>query len=154
MKNEIIDKKIIRAVLYIRVSSEEQVRHGYPLDLQKKRLIEFCNKIVNIYCDKRKTARAKLKNRKELLRLVEDAKSNKFDRIVFWRLDRWFRNIADYYKIQEILDTYHIDWECFDEEYNTTASNGRLHLNIKLSIDINKLKKKLAIYAGLFPLFK
>ena len=114
MKNEIIDKKIIRAVLYIRVSSEEQVRHGYSLDSQKKRLIEFCNKIVNIYCDKRKTARAKLKNRKELLRLVEDAKSNKFDKIVFWRLDRWFRNIADYYKIQEILDTYHIDWECFD----------------------------------------
>ena len=42
MKYEIIDKKIIRAVLYIRVSSEEQVRHGYSLDLQKKRLIEFC----------------------------------------------------------------------------------------------------------------
>ena len=142
MENKIIDKKIIRAVLYIRVSSEEQVRHGYSLDSQKKRLIEFCKsknyKIVGFYADEGKTARTKLKNRKELLRLVEDAKNDKFDRIIFWRLDRWFRNIADYYKIQEILDTYHIDWECSDEEYNTTTSNGRLHLNIKLSIAQNE----------------
>lgn len=140
-KNETLNK-VVRAALYIRVSSEEQVRHGYSLSSQKQRLLEYCKqnkyKVVDLYADEGKSARTKLKNRKELLRLIEDAKRGKFDRIIFWRLDRWFRNIADYYKIQEILDQYKIDWECTDEEYNTTTSNGRLHLNIKLSIAQNE----------------
>lgn len=135
-------QNLIRAVIYIRVSSEEQVRHGYSLQSQKERLLEYCKmkqyQVTNIYADEGKTARSKLKNRTALLSLIEDAKKHEFDRIVFWRLDRWFRNIADYYKVQEILDQNKIDWECSDEEYNTTTSNGRLHLNIKLSIAQNE----------------
>lgn len=134
--------KVIRAVLYIRVSSEEQVRHGYSLQSQKDRLLEYCKehsyKVIDIYADEGKSARSKLKSRTELQRLIKDAGKDKFDRIVFWRLDRWFRNIADYYKTQEILEKNKIDWECTDEEYNTTTSNGRLHLNIKLSIAQNE----------------
>lgn len=135
-------EKILRAVIYIRVSTEEQARHGYSLDSQKKRLIEYCKiknyKLVDIYADEGKTARTKLNNRKELLRLVDDANKDKYDIIVFWRLDRWFRNVADYYKVQEILEKNKIEWECSDEEYNTNTSNGRLHLNIKLSIAQNE----------------
>lgn len=135
-------QKIICAAIYIRVSTEEQVRHGYSLNSQKERLIDYCKqknyKITEIYADEGKSARSKLNSRKELIRLINDAKLKKFDRIVFWRLDRWFRNISDYYKIQEILEKNHIDWECSDEEYNTTTSNGRLHLNIKLSIAQNE----------------
>lgn len=136
------NKKILRAVIYIRVSTEEQARHGYSLDSQKKRLIEYCKsknyKLVDIYADEGKSARTKLKNRKELLRLINDADKDKYDIIVFWRLDRWFRNVADYYKVQEILEKNKIEWECSDEEYNTNTSNGRLHLNIKLSIAQNE----------------
>ena len=140
MKKEV--NNAIKAVLYIRVSSEEQVKHGYSLLSQRERLIEYCKQknyqVVEIYVDEGKSARSKLKNRTELLRLIEDAKLHKFDRIVFWRLDRWFRNIADYYKVQEVLESNKIDWECSDEEYSTTTSNGRLHLNIKLSIAQNE----------------
>lgn len=144
MKNIIknVTETVIRAVLYIRVSTEEQVKHGYSLQAQRERLIEYCKQkgyqVIEIYVDEGKSARSKLKNRTELLRLIEDAKQHKFDRIVFWRLDRWFRNISDYYKVQEILESNKIDWECSDEEYSTTTSNGRLHLNIKLSIAQNE----------------
>ena len=105
-------QKIICAAIYIRVSTEEQVRHGYSLNSQKERLIDYCKqknyKITEIYADEGKSARSKLNSRKELIRLINDAKLKKFDRIVFWRLDRWFRNISDYYKIQEILEKNHI----------------------------------------------
>jgi len=135
-------EKIIKAAIYIRVSSDEQVKHGYSLQAQRARLIEYCKEkgyqIEEIYVDEGKTARTKLKNRTALLQLIEDAKLKRFNRIVFWRLDRWFRNIADYYKVQEVLEKNGIDWECSDEEYNTTTSNGRLHLNIKLSIAQNE----------------
>lgn len=141
MKND-AENRIIRVALYIRVSTEEQAKHGYSLDSQEARLKEYCKshkyKIVGLYKDEGKSARSKLNLRTELLRLLEDVKENKIDRIVFWRLDRWFRNIADYYKVQEVLDANRVDWECSDEDYNTTSSNGRLHLNIKLSIAQNE----------------
>lgn len=136
------ENKIIRAVLYIRVSTEEQAKHGYSINSQKDRLTEFCKEqgyiIVKTYADEGKSARSKLSNRKALLELIEDAKLDRFDRIVIWRLDRWFRNIADYYKVQEVLDKHNVDWECSDEEYDTYTSNGRLYLNIKLSIAQNE----------------
>lgn len=137
-----MNDKIIRAALYIRVSTEEQAKHGYSLDSQKSRLISYAKdkgyKIVDVYADEGKSARSNITARKELLTLLDDVKSKKIDRIVFWRLDRWFRNIQDYYKVQEILDKNNVDWECSDEEYNTTTSNGRLYLNIKLSIAQNE----------------
>lgn len=134
--------EIIRVAIYIRVSTEEQARHGYSLQSQKERLIDYAKqhnyKITDVYMDEGKSARCKLNNRKELLRLLDDVKLKRVDRIIFWRLDRWFRNVKDFYKVQDILDKYKVTWECSDEEYNTTTSNGRLHLNIKLSIAQNE----------------
>lgn len=137
-----IIKNIIRVVLYIRVSTQEQARHGYSIESQKARLIAFCKeqgyKIVDIYIDEGKSARSKLRSRKELQRMIADANKDKYDRIVIWRLDRWFRNVADYYKIYEVLEANKIDWECSDETYDTYTSNGRLYLNMKLSIAQNE----------------
>lgn len=134
--------KIIRAGIYIRVSTEEQAKHGYSIESQRSRLIEWAKEhnyqIVDVYADEGKSARTKITNRKELLRLLEDVKNDKVDRIIIWRLDRWFRNVADYYRIQDILDKNNVDWECSDEDYNTSTSNGRLYLNIKLSIAQNE----------------
>ena len=134
--------KIIRAGIYIRVSTDEQAKHGYSIESQRTRLREWCVEhhyaIVDVYADEGKSARSKISNRKELLRLLDDVKSNKVDRIVIWRLDRWFRNVADFYRIQDILDKNDVDWECSDEDYNTSTSNGRLYLNIKLSIAQNE----------------
>ena len=134
--------KIIRVGIYIRVSTEEQAKHGYSLDSQKQTLEAYAKqkgyKIYKIYADEGKSARSNISARKELLNLLDDVRNDKIDRIIFWRLDRWFRNIQDYYKVQEILDKNDVDWECTDEEYNTTTSNGRLYLNIKLSIAQNE----------------
>ena len=135
-------EKVIRAGIYIRVSTEEQAKHGYSIESQKSRLKAWAKEhnyiIVNVYADEGKSARTKLSNRKELLKLLKDVEEDKIDRIIIWRLDRWFRNVADYYRVQDILDKHKVDWECSDEEYNTTTSNGRLYLNIKLSIAQNE----------------
>ena len=144
MKKKIkeLDNKVIRVALYIRVSTEEQAKHGYSIESQTTRLKEYAKEknyqMVDVYCDEGKSARTKLSNRKELLRLLDDVQNDKVDRIIIWRLDRWFRNVADYYRVQDILDKYDVDWECTDEDYNTTTSNGRLYLNIKLSIAQNE----------------
>ncbi len=136
------DDKIKTIAIYIRVSTEEQAKKGYSLDSQLTRLKEYAKqkgyRVYNTYVDEGKSARSNLNQRKALLELLEAVKEKRIDRIIFWRLDRWFRNVKDYYKVQDILEQNNVDWECSDEEYNTTTSNGRLYLNIKLSIAQNE----------------
>lgn len=129
---------IIRAALYIRVSTEEQVREGYSVDAQKENLKRYAkNKgytVVGIYADEGITARKKYTNRKEFMRLLEDVENDKIDIILFIKLDRWFRNVGDYYKIQEILDRNNVGWTATTENYDTTTANGRLYVNIRLAV--------------------
>lgn len=135
-----IDKTLFgkRAALYVRVSSEEQALRGYSLEAQLADLEAFAKEnemlVVDKYVDAGTTARKKLQNRKEFQRMLLDVQSNKIDVILFIKLDRWFRNVADYYEVQKVLDAHSVTWKCTQEIYDTTTANGRLNLNIKLSI--------------------
>lgn len=136
MRDENLEGK--RAALYIRVSTEEQALRGYSLEAQLADLEAFAKEnfmvITDHYIDAGTTARKKLKNRKEFQRMLEDVQANKIDVILFIKLDRWFRNVADYYEVQKVLDSHNVTWKCTQEFYDTTTANGRLNLNIKLSI--------------------
>lgn len=129
---------ITRTALYIRVSTEEQALNGDSIETQEKNLIKFAKdnqyKIIDIYKDEGYSARKPYHKRKEFVRLLNDVKEKKIDLILFTKLDRWFRNVANYYEVQKVLDKYNVSWKCTQEEYNTTNANGRLALNIKLSI--------------------
>ena len=128
----------MRAAIYIRVSTEEQKINGLSVETQRNVLTDYARKndleIVGYYIDAGLTARKKLSHRKELLRLLEDTQKGLIDLIIFTKLDRWFRNIADYYKVQERLDDYKVNWKTVFESYDTSTANGRLHINIMLSI--------------------
>lgn len=128
----------MRAALYIRVSSEEQARHGLSLEAQQEKLRQYAAeaglRIVDEYHDEGYSARKSFRSRPQFVRLLDDVRRERFDVILFVKLDRWFRNVADYYEIQRVLDEHHVSWIATEEEYDTTTANGRLHLNIKLSI--------------------
>lgn len=131
-----------RATLYIRVSSDEQARHGLSLGEQRADLLNYAKEhgyvVMGIYADEGVTARKAMSRRKELQRLLADVERGLVDIIVIKCLDRWFRNIADFYKVKEKLDAHGVDWECSREQYNTTTPNGLLMLNLKLSIAQNE----------------
>lgn len=129
---------MIRTALYIRVSTEEQAMHGLSLEAQDAALTDYANKndliIVDRYVDEGITARKKMKNRKALMRLLDDVKAGKIDLIIFTKLDRWFRNVGDYHKIQEVLEERKVNWKTIHESYDTSTAAGRLHINIMLSV--------------------
>lgn len=138
MLKRIEDDGIKRAALYIRVSTEEQAMHGLSLIAQQETLLQYVNdnglKLVDIYADQGITARKKYRNRAQFMRMLGDVQAGKIDLILFIKLDRWFRNIADYYEVQKVLDAHNVRWIATEENYDTTTANGRLHLNIRLSI--------------------
>lgn len=128
----------MKAFLYLRVSSEEQVKHGYSLDAQYEALKDFCEKnnhvVLGVYKDEGISGRKPYTKRPAMMELLSDLEKVRPDIILFTKLDRWFRNIKEYYKVQDILDKYKVDWKAINEEYDTSTASGRLYVNIKLSI--------------------
>lgn len=128
----------MRVAKYIRCSHDDQVAHGDTLEAQNEILDDFILKnhliLVDTFVDEALTARKKYTKRKEFVRLLEGVKRHDFDLIIFTKLDRWFRNIGDYHKIQEILEANDVQWKAVTESYDTTTTNGRLHINIRLSV--------------------
>lgn len=131
-----------RVALYIRVSTEEQARHGLSVAEQENSLRDYAQKhkysIVGVYRDEGISARKNLNKRKALQELMTAVKAGRVDIILFIKLDRWSRSTKDYYKIQEVLDNYGVDWIATQEDYNTTTTNGKLMLNMKLAIAQNE----------------
>ena len=128
----------MKVFLYLRVSSEEQAKHGYSLDAQEEALKTFCEKhnhvILGIYRDEGISGRKPYTKRPAMIQLLADLPIVRPDIILFTKLDRWFRNIKEYYKVQDILDKNKVDWKAINEEYDTSTASGRLYVNIKLSI--------------------
>ena len=137
-----VSEKVLRVALYPRVSTEEQFLRGYSLQTQEEVLTQYSNdhgyKIVGVYRDEGHSARKPALKRKVMQELLADVQAGKIDRILFIKLDRWFRNVREYHKIQEILEANNVTWQATMEDYNTATADGRLKVNIMLSVAENE----------------
>ena len=129
-------KKIEPVAAYIRVSTTEQKLHGLSLDAQKMKLKEYAKKhdmkIVGWYMDEGVSGRKLIKKRPELQRLINDAQKGEFERIIFIKLDRFFRSVAEYHECMKQIAP--VVWSTTEEQYDLTTANGRMLVNMKLTI--------------------
>ena len=92
VNREIIEKVEVMECIacYIRVSTQEQKLHGLSLDAQREALIRYAEshglKIVEWYEDEGVSGRKLIRRRPALQRMLNDAKTGKFDRIIFIKL--------------------------------------------------------------------
>lgn len=123
---------------YIRVSTQEQKLHGISLEAQVEKLQEYANKhnmkIVEWYKDEGVSGRKLIKNRPELQRMLHDAETGKFKRIIFIKLDRFFRSVAEYHKCMEILDKHKVIWTATEEQFDLATPSGVAFVNMKLTM--------------------
>ena len=138
MENE---RKIAEEVaLYVRVSTEEQAINGDSLRTQREELTKYALKngfhIYGIYEDDGFSA-TNLK-RPALQRLLKDVEQNKINRILITKLDRLSRGVRNYYKVLDVLDEHDVFWQTVFEKYDSSTANGRLHINIMLSVAENE----------------
>ena len=130
--------KVEKIACYIRVSTQEQKLHGISLDAQRDALIRYAKehnlKIVAWYEDEGISGRKLIRRRPALQRMLNDAKTGKFDRIIFIKLDRYFRSVGEYYECQKILDTHKVTWTATEERYDLTTASGRYWVTQKLAM--------------------
>lgn len=136
---------ILRVGLYERVSTDEQAIHGYSIGTQIANLEEYCKqkkmKIVDHYTDEGISGAKPPLKRPALQRLLDDVKAGKIDMILFTKLDRWFRSVQEYFKVQEILESHRVEWKAIHEDYDTTTANGRMAITIFLAVAQNERDK-------------
>ena len=136
-------RNVKRCAIYIRVSTAEQRIDGWSLEAQEAGLRAEAEKrgwkVVGVYADEGKTARKRLKDRREIHRLMADVQAGLIDVILFKELDRWFRSVSDFYKIQDILDANGVEWVSQQQPgLEMRTKEGRLQVNVLLSVGQNE----------------
>src|SRR3989338_4139744 len=124
---------MVKAALYVRVSTEEQVKKGVSLDAQEAALRSYCKTysydIHKIYKDKGKSAKD-IKGRPAMIKLLEDAQAKKFDVILIYKLDRFSRSLKDLILTIETLKNQEIDFISLQDRIETTSASGKLMFHI------------------------
>lgn len=137
-----VKKRIQRVALYGRVSTEEQAIRGFSIDAQVAAMTEYAKKhnmkIVDIYLDEGISGAKPPLKRPALKRLLEDVESGKIDMILFTKLDRWFRSVKEYFKVQDVLDNNKVEWKAIQEDYDTSTANGQMAITIFLAVAQNE----------------
>ena len=131
--------KVISAAGYIRVSTAEQALNGLSIETQMAEIEQYAKannmKLEGFYIDRGITARKSLHKRVDFMRMMGDVESGKIKHIIVLRLDRFFRNVYDYHRMMnEYLTPNNCDWSAVKEQYTTATTNGRLMINLRLSI--------------------
>lgn len=140
----IIEQDILRnqyieeVAAYIRVSTQEQKLHGISLEAQEQKLREYAEKnnmkIVAWYKDEGVSGRKLIRKRPELQRMIQDAEKKKFKRIIFIKLDRFFRSVAEYHECMKRLSTGNVIWTATEEKYDLSTASGEAFVNMKLTM--------------------
>ena len=126
----------MRVALYVRVSTQEQSLHGLSVDAQLAALDAWAQNytIVDHYVDLGISARSPAAKRPELQRMLRDCEAGEIDLIAFTKLDRFFRNVKEYYKVEDVLERCGVSWQAIQEDYETVTASGRLKVNIMLAV--------------------
>ncbi|HBF6521679.1 TPA: recombinase family protein, partial [Clostridioides difficile] len=122
-----------RVAIYCRVSTVEQAEEGYSIDSQYQNIKEYCERegheIYKLYED-RGISGKNISNRPGIKQLLEDAKNNKFDLVLSWKLNRLSRKLLDILNIVEFLDKHNVAFRSLTESFETETPSGKLQLNI------------------------
>lgn len=123
----------LRAGIYLRVSTFEQVKEGYSLQAQEERLTNFAlakdYNLVAKYIDPGHSG-AKL-DRPGLQSMIEDIKNNKLDIILVYKLDRLSRSQKHtLYLIEDVFLKNSVNFVSMSESFDTTSSFGRAMIGI------------------------
>ena len=125
------EKKI--AGIYIRVSTEDQVREGFSLAEQKEKLLQLCKfkeyEVFNVYEDAGISAKD-IEHRPSFQEMLADMKKGIINYIVAYKLDRITRSVRDLEELISQLEMYNCYLICDKDDVNTSTANGRFFVRM------------------------
>lgn len=127
----------LRAVVYVRVSTEEQARGGVSLDAQEERLRSYCGltglKLEEMIREEGVSGSIALADRPAGARLAELVRSGRASHVVCLKLDRLFRNAEDALRQTRAWDKAGVALHIADmggAAVNTASAMGRMFITV------------------------
>ncbi|MDD5644891.1 MAG: recombinase family protein [bacterium] len=118
----------MKVSIYTRVSTEDQAKEGYSLEVQREYLEAFAKRegyeVFKVYCDDGISAYST--RREALQQLLKDARDKKFELVLVHKIDRFSRNLKDLLTLVDGLSSYGIGFKSATEPFDSTTSAGKL----------------------------
>jgi site-specific DNA recombinase len=142
-----------RAILYIRVSTDEQADKGYSLAHQRERLEKYCElqgyEVVALYNDDHSAKSFEPPQFKKLLEYVKKNK-NKADLLIFTKWDRFSRNAGDAYGMINTLRKFGVEPQAIEQPLDLTVPENKLMLAFYLAApEVENDRRALNIISGI-----
>ena len=144
-----------KAIIYVRVSTKEQVDEGNSLTTQEKICREYAAKnnydVLEIFIEQGESA--KTANRTELQKLLIfcSDKKNNISAVIIYKLDRLSRNTDDYSQLRLLLKKYNVEIKSTSEYFennpmgrfmeNTIANMAQLDNDVRAERCTNGMKE-------------
>lgn len=127
----------MKAIIYTRVSTLEQVNEGISLDNQLEKIKAYCFardwEVIDVIVDDGFSGKSL--NRPGIQKIIDMAMGNQFDVIVTYKLDRLTRSVKDLgYLIEDVFNKHNIAFTSVTDNFDTSTANGKLILNILGSV--------------------
>ncbi len=128
---EVEDRRDLnKAVIYCRVSTEDQAKEGFSLSAQEERLKAYCIaknwEVINVYVDDGYSGRSD--DRPAYQRMLRE--KDHWDIMVVLKMDRIHRNSKNFTLMMERLRDWGKEFTSMQESFDTTTAMGRFVMDI------------------------
>jgi len=122
----------MKAIGYVRVSTEEQAREGVSLDNQKNKIAAYCLLKDLELIDTIEDAGISAKNLKRpgVQKVITMAKKKQIEAVVVYKLDRIFRSTVDALETTQMFERRGVAFHSILETIDTKSPMGRFFFTI------------------------
>jgi site-specific DNA recombinase len=130
-------KRLPRAAGYVRVSTEEQVKGGVSLDMQRAKITAYAAlegmELVEIVADAGLSG-CSIRNRPGLQRVLEMTQRKDVQAVVVFKLDRLARNTLECLDLSRRFDHAKVSLHSISEKLDTQSPTGRFFFVLMASL--------------------
>jgi site-specific DNA recombinase len=127
---------MIKAIGYIRVSTDEQAKEGMSLENQEQKIRDYCKlkdfEILKIIQDA--GISAKNLRRPGAQKVIEMAQDKMIDAVIVYKLDRMFRSTVDALETTKQFDKLNVSFHSIEETIDTKSAMGKFFFTLTAAL--------------------
>jgi site-specific DNA recombinase len=143
----------MKAIIYVRVSTDEQAEKGYSLKHQEERLFQYCqHNNIEIIKTFKEDHSAKTFDRPSFIELLNFLKKNKgiVDLLLFLKWDRFSRNAGDAYGMINQLKKLNVEPQGIEQPLDLSIPENKIMLAFYLAApEVENDRRSLNTIAGM-----
>ena len=128
---------MVKAVGYVRVSTEEQAKGGISLDMQRAKIRTYTElhdmELIGIIADEGISG-CSIKARPGIQQVLEKVRNKEIRVVVIYKLDRLARNTIDALEMAQLMDKKGVALHSITERLDTKSAMGRFFFTLMASI--------------------